>query len=128
MAEKRAHLPRVAVIAAMEKETLPLFGELEGAEETQILGPSYVGPARFHKGVIRGLPVLLAESGIGTTNASIATTGVIARFVPDLVVVAGTAGGLGRGIGAGEVGVAESALYHEADATGPDQRLHCAPG
>ena len=37
MAEKRAHLPRVAVIAAMEKETLPLFGELEGAEETQIL-------------------------------------------------------------------------------------------
>ena len=117
MPEEAVQSPRIAIVAAMEKETRPFLAELEGTEETTLLGPSYGGPARFFTGTLGGLPVLLAESGIGTTNAAVATTGVITGFVPHLIVVAGTAGGLEMGIGAGDLVVAESALYHEADAT-----------
>ncbi len=117
MPAKGAPEKRVAIIAAMGKETRPFLDELEGAEEVSVLGPTYAGPALFRKGTMQGSSCMLVTSGIGTTNAAIAAAGVLSFFRPDLVVVAGTAGGLGRQVGAGDVVIADFALYHEADAS-----------
>lgn len=66
-----------------------------------------------------GYPVLLVRSKIGGTNATAALTSVISLVSkqPQLVVSAGTAGGLKSGIAVGDVCVSTTLAYTDADAT-----------
>lgn len=100
----------------MQEEAAPFLDALQGGREVALLGDSYSGPSRFVEGCFEGASVLVVTSGIGTTNASVAATAVIESFGPDAVVVAGTTGGLAQQIGAGDLVVADRALYHEANA------------
>lgn len=55
--------------------------------------------------------------GIGAVNAAVAATEHILEFAPDLVVSAGSAGGLGIDVRIGDVVVGNSYCYHSADAS-----------
>ncbi len=107
----------VVIVCAMEKEAKPFLDALESPSALRTLPSRYRGPATFHDGHLHGLATVVVTSGIGTTNAAIATTTVLAHHKPRLVIIAGTAGGLGAGVELDQVMLATSTLYHDADAT-----------
>ena len=107
---------RVIIQCAMGEEADPFLEALQGAQDFALLGDTYSGPSRFVAGILEEAPALVVTSGIGTTNAAVAASAAIRAFQPQAVIVAGTTGGLGEGIAAGDLVVADKVLYHEADA------------
>lgn len=99
----------IAIIAAMPQELTALRSWLENAEEHTVLGKT------MHSGTIDGVPVVLAESGIGKVNAAMSTALVIEKFAPRAVVNTGSAGGLGKGIHVGDVVVGEEIAHHDVE-------------
>lgn len=55
--------------------------------------------------------------GIGAVNAAVRATEHILQFAPELVISAGSAGGLGLEVNIGDVVVGSSYCYHSADAS-----------
>lgn len=107
----------VAIMCAMEEESAPFMAALESAAPLDLLPAQYRGPATFFEGYLHGFRAVVATTGIGTTNAAVATTALVGSLAPDLVVVAGTAGGLGVETQLNQVMLGTSAYYHDADAT-----------
>lgn len=62
-------------------------------------------------------PVLLVRCGIGLVAASSALAAALAHYSPRLVISAGTAGGLARGVAVGDVCLATDLAYTDVDAT-----------
>ncbi len=77
----------ILVEGAMACETDWLIGKLENPSEQRI------GGWRFVCGEIRGIPVVVSVTSIGTTNAAAATVLGIERFHPAAVINQGTSGG-----------------------------------
>lgn len=112
----------LVIICAMEEEAQPFRDEAEwdsGGElwTVALLPPTYRGPTHFEMGYWQGCATLLIVSGIGTTNAATAITAALQEYEPKAVVVAGTTGGLGREVLAGDLVFSDRVLYHEANAT-----------
>ena len=109
--------PPVAIVqVAMADEAAPFL-----ARASRVGEPEHAGEAVIRPLVIDGLPLLLVHSGIGFVNASSAITTAIVRAREagsphPLVVSAGTAGGLGAGVVAGDVVVGSHYLNLDADA------------
>lgn len=61
--------------------------------------------------------LVLVRTGIGLVNAASALSGVLAEVEPEVVVSAGTAGGLARGVAVGDVCLSTTLAYTDADAT-----------
>lgn len=112
----------VVVACAMEEEAAPILEFLDRRDEDDLpslpaLPPGFRGPLRFVAGAYEDIPVLVAVTGIGMTNAALAAT-IIAREVhPQAILFAGTTGGLGEQVRLGDIVLATSALYHDADAS-----------
>ncbi|MGD8195500.1 5'-methylthioadenosine/S-adenosylhomocysteine nucleosidase [Herbiconiux sp. P18] len=108
--------PLAIVQVAMADEAAPFL-----ARATWVGEPDRAGEAVIRPLVIDGLPLLLVHSGIGFVNASSAITTAIVRAREagsphPLVVSAGTAGGLGAGVVAGDVVVGSRYINLDADA------------
>ena len=107
----------VAIVCAMEEESAPFLAELEAAAPIGLLPAHYQGPATFFEGDLHGFRTVIATTGIGITNAAIATTALVGALSPDLVLIAGTTGGLGQETQLNQVMLATTVHYHDTDAT-----------
>lgn len=103
--------PLIAIIAAMQPELDYLLEQLDNRQDSQ------AGAVHFHRGEIKGVPVILALSGIGKVNAALTTAVIIERFTPDYVINTGSAGGLKAGIQIGDVVVGCEIAHHDVDVT-----------
>ena len=72
----------------------------------------------FYEGTIYDQPVTVVQSGIGKVNATIATTLLIHEFDVDVVINTGSAGGIGENLSIGDLVIATSLSYHDADNRG----------
>ena len=101
----------VAVIGAMAQEIELLKTRMDDIKAHQF------GKFNAYEGTLNGKRMVLVLSGIGKVNAAIATAWVIHQFQPDCVINTGSAGGLGKGLKVGEVGIGERVAHHDVDVT-----------
>ncbi len=79
----------LALIGAMEEEITLLRARMDGGVETATHAGITVARGRFD-----GVPVVLAQCGIGKVNATICTQMLIDLYQPTRLVFSGVAGGL----------------------------------
>ncbi|QGU03237.1 5'-methylthioadenosine/S-adenosylhomocysteine nucleosidase [Corynebacterium kalinowskii] len=99
----------IIIQCAMEMEAQPFLATLGDAPRTETIANQ-----RFHFGP----SFAVAITGIGLANAAAGTARAL-QLVPEaeLVIAAGTCGGLHTGIEVGDIAVATNAIYSMADAT-----------
>ncbi|SFL65135.1 5'-methylthioadenosine/S-adenosylhomocysteine nucleosidase [Salibacterium qingdaonense] len=102
---------KIAVIGAMDEEVELLKSKLENRREEES------GGTRFFSGKMYGADVVLIQSGIGKVNAAAATTLVLEKYKPDLVINTGSAGGLNPALNVGDLVVSNEVRYNDVDAT-----------
>ncbi|MEJ5928540.1 5'-methylthioadenosine/S-adenosylhomocysteine nucleosidase [Corynebacterium sp. H128] len=99
----------IIIQCAMEMEAAPFLAELPSDHKVETIGNQ-----QFHFGVDK----LVAITGIGLANAAAGTArALMLADDPELVIAAGTCGGLHVDIQVGEIAVATNAIYSMADAT-----------
>ena len=101
----------IGIIGAMEQEVAELRAQLENATTTT------VGGCEFYQGILAGKDVVITRSGIGKVAASIATTLLLERFVPNCVINTGSAGGFDPALHVGDVVVSSEVRFHDVDVT-----------
>ena len=100
----------IGIICAMDEEAAPFEPSFSESRREERFGRV------LRIGSMNGIDVVLVTSGIGTTNAAIATTLLIERYGVERVVMSGVAGSIGA-LTIGEVLIARSCVYHDVDAT-----------
>ena len=101
---------KIGIIGAMELEIDSLRASIESCKETKI------GRFVFYEGSLNGIEVVLLLSGIGKVSASVATTLLIERYNPSLIINTGTAGGLGD-TSVHDIILATEVRHHDVDVT-----------
>ncbi len=101
----------VAVFVAMDEEAQPFVARAQAQVSDEVVGGARVRALR-----IADRDVLLVTTGIGLVNAAAAGAVVASGLTPGAFISAGSAGGLGAGVGVGDVVVGSSYAYARADA------------
>jgi adenosylhomocysteine nucleosidase len=101
----------LAIVSAMHEELRALLPALKDAE------PRLLAGRHFHVGTLEGQPVVLVLSGIGKVAAATTTALLLREFDARALVFTGAAGGIGHGVGVGDVVVARELLQHDMDAS-----------
>ena len=102
---------KIAVIGAMEEEVELLREEIESASS------SVIANCEFIEGVVGKHQIVLVKSGIGKVNAAMATTLLLERFKPDVVLNTGSAGGFLETLEVGAVVISDEVIHHDVDVT-----------
>jgi len=113
--------PLTAVIGAMPEEVVRLRAAL-GSPRAES-----AGPFTWTSGELEGLPVLLAECGIGKVNAAALTQALLSAGA-GRVVFTGVAGAVDPSLAVGDVVVSVDAVQHDVDVTGLGYPLGEVPG
>ncbi|HET7628373.1 MAG TPA: 5'-methylthioadenosine/adenosylhomocysteine nucleosidase [Bacillales bacterium] len=101
----------IGIIGAMDEEIEGLKTAIgDYTEQT-------AGGCLFIKGELQGKPVVVVKSGIGKVNAAIATTMLIQKFEPQLLINTGSAGGFHEELKVGDIVISTEVRYHDVDAT-----------
>ena len=74
---------KIAVIGAMEQEVEALRATLENSQTETVAKSEYT------TGTINGKEVILLKSGIGKVNAAMATTILLEKYNPDVIINTG---------------------------------------
>lgn len=106
-----AAMSTIAIVTAMQEELRALLPMLHEPQRLELAGRT------FHAGLMRGHPVVLAQSGIGKVAAAATTALLIQACEAEQLVFTGTAGGVGAGVRVGDVVVARDLLQHDMDAS-----------
>lgn len=112
----------VAIIGAMEPEVAILKGQLSEVTETT------TGGFTFFAGKLNNKDVVLVQSGIGKVASTIATTLIIDKFQPSLVINTGSAGGFDPELKVGDIAVANEVVHHDVDVTAFNYEFGQVPG
>ncbi|UCC44438.1 MAG: 5'-methylthioadenosine/S-adenosylhomocysteine nucleosidase [Candidatus Zixiibacteriota bacterium] len=75
-------------------------------------------------GQLAGLDIVLAESGVGMTNAAMSAQHLIDSYRPVMIVMTGIAGGLDSTVRIGDVAVCRSWVQHDYVYVGNDSTRH----
>ncbi|WP_247595183.1 5'-methylthioadenosine/S-adenosylhomocysteine nucleosidase [Actinomyces procaprae] len=118
-----SHVPqsnrrRVAavVVVAMPEEAQPFLDRLPRCEG--VLSPELPGGGEaWALDLGGGRELLLVRSGIGLVASASALTTALTQVTPEVIVSAGTTGGLGRDVEVGDVCVSTDLAYTDVDAT-----------
>jgi adenosylhomocysteine nucleosidase len=102
---------KIAVIGAMEQEVEALRATLENSQTETIAKSEYT------TGTINGKEVILLKSGIGKVNAAMATTILLEKYNPDVVINTGSAGGFDPELEVGAVVISDEVRHHDCDVT-----------
>lgn len=113
---------KVAVMMAMREEAEPLIQALGLTEVPDTFEPR--DPMRAFKGRVGAIDVVVVLNGkgpreghlnlTGPVAAAMATSQAVKSITPDLVINAGTAGGLGsRGVRVGDVLLSRGIVFHD---------------
>lgn len=95
----------------MPEEAEAIIGSLDGDAETTERGRRV-----FHSGMLRGHQVVVVVSRVGKVAAAATTTELITGFGVDAIIFTGVAGGLGPGVGVGDLVIATELVQHDLDA------------
>ena len=101
----------LGIIGAMEMEVDALRKEMRDVTEKRI------GFSRYDQGTLWGVPVCLAQCGIGKVHAALCAQGMILAFPVDALLNIGVAGALIPSLRVGDVVIAASAVQHDIDTT-----------
>jgi adenosylhomocysteine nucleosidase len=100
-----------AILSALPEEQSSLVQHLAHPQRVVRAGRA------FWLGELHGHGVVLALSGIGKVAAAITATALIEHFGVARIVFTGVAGGVGDGVNAGDVVVAQDYIQHDMDAS-----------
>jgi adenosylhomocysteine nucleosidase len=101
----------LAIVSAMHEELRALLPALVDPRTRTL------GNRRFHHGTLEGRPVVLALSGIGKVAAATTATLLLGEFDAEALLFTGVAGGIGEGVGVGDIVIARQLLQHDMDAS-----------
>ena len=102
------------VLVAMPEEAAPLLARLQDAAALEV---PFTGGVTATRGRLAGAEAVVVTTGIGIAAATAAATWAILETGPELVVAAGSCGGLAADVEVGTLIVGESFTYSIADAT-----------
>lgn len=102
----------IAIVAALPQELSALVAAAKA--ESGITSEEVMGRTLL-KGSLGGMPVILAQSGVGKVAAA-TTAAVLCQRRVKAVLMVGTAGGLGPNVSRGDIVVADALLQHDVDA------------
>ncbi len=100
----------IGIIGAMELEINTLRAAIIDCKETKI------GRFAFYEGTLCGIEVVVLLSGIGKVSAAVATTLLIEKYNPSLIINTGTAGGLAD-TSVHDIILATEVRHHDVDVT-----------
>ncbi|GAX59607.1 nucleosidase [Candidatus Scalindua japonica] len=99
----------IAVLCAIRQEASPLIACMNVSRKFDI------DKIPFYQGELNGLPLILVQGGIGSENATKATSCLLESTKVDLLISAGVAGGIRDGLNVGDIVIAEGIGYTKQD-------------
>lgn len=102
---------KIGIIGAMEPEVVHLIESLEKPAFETVAGIEFVS------GILEGKQVIVTRSGIGKVAASLATSLLIEKFAPDVVINTGSAGGFVDELAIGDIVISSEVRHHDVDVT-----------
>ena len=108
--------PLTALLGAFDEEVKLVQQSLENPKMKVLNGIT------FTTGRINGREVVIAETGIGKTNAAMTTAFMLAYFQPERVLFTGIAGGTNPDLQPGDIVIARQTGYHDYHSITFDQR------
>ena len=101
----------IGIIGAMARETEAITARIANAESNTVCG------IRYSRGMLDGIPAVVAQCGIGKVFAALCAAVMIERYKPDLILNIGVAGALVEGLDIADIVIADSAVEHDIDTT-----------
>ncbi len=101
----------IGIIGAMARETDAITARMTDMEVQTICG------IRYFRGMLDGVPAVMAQCGIGKVFAALCAAVMIERYHPNLILNIGVAGALTEGLDIADIVVADSAVEHDLDTT-----------
>ena len=102
---------KVGIICAGDREAAPFMGHLENVQVTE------KAMLKIHEGTIHGIKVAALYSGVCKVNAAIAAQVLIDCFGVDIIINAGTAGGMDERLEIFDTVISTEAAYHDVAPT-----------
>lgn len=102
---------KVGIICAGDREIAPFIKHIENA---QIYEQSML---KIHQGTIHGVEVAVLYSGVCKVNAAIATQVLISNYGVDVIINAGTAGGMDECLEKFDTVISTEVAYHDVEST-----------
>lgn len=102
---------KIGIIGAMEQEVSILKQNLENGQTISKAG------CTFYTGQLKGVDVVLLQSGIGKVAATVGTTLLLNEYQPDVVINTGSAGGFDASLNLGDVVISSEVRHHDVDVT-----------
>ncbi len=99
----------LGIIAAMDKEAIPLIEQMTNTTAETVSGITFTG------GNLRGHSVVVAVCGIGKVFAAMCAQTMILRFAPACVINTGVAGSLSTKLKIGDLAIADKVVQHDMD-------------
>lgn len=112
---------KTAIVSALHDELASVLALMPDEQKRS------VGGREFWEGHLHGQDVVAVLSGIGKVAAATTATLLIQHFGVNRIIFTGVAGGLGPGVGVGDVVLARGFLQHDMDAS-PLFPRHEVPG
>ncbi|MBC8154651.1 MAG: 5'-methylthioadenosine/adenosylhomocysteine nucleosidase [Bacteroidetes bacterium] len=116
IAQRYEPRPITALLGAFDEEVRLVQQSLQDPK-TQVLNG-----ITFMTGRLNGHEVVIAETGIGKTNAAMTTAFTLAYFQPERVLFTGIAGGINPDLQPGDIVIARQTGYHDYHTVTFDQR------
>jgi adenosylhomocysteine nucleosidase len=104
--------PKLNIITPLEEELCLLRDSISAPVQEKYAGITFVS------GLLSGVPVVVAKSGVGKVNAALATQIMIDRFNADRLVLLGVGGVINSSLSIGDVVISKDTRYHDVDAVG----------
>lgn len=101
----------IAIIGAMAQEVEILLSAMHDVQQTRI------GGSTLYQGILSGKRVALVQSGVGKVAAAMATTALLLKAQPSVVINTGSAGGIDPQLNVGDVVISTQTAYHDVDVT-----------
>lgn len=98
---------RIGILCAGDREVVPFLEILFEKRKTE------KAMLTFHEGTIKGIDVVTLYSGVCKVNAAIAAQILIDTFGVDLIINAGTAGGMNPALSILDVVISTEVAYHD---------------
>lgn len=97
----------IGIIGAMDIEIKNLLDKMENKKEEPF------GKLIFYKGKINGINCVLVKCGVGKVNAAVCTQTLILKYLPDVIINIGVAGGIAKGIEIGDIVISSAVVQHD---------------
>ena len=100
-------MKQIGILCAGDTELAPFLEHMKGQQITE------KAMLKFHTGTINHVNVSAVYSGVCKVNAAIAAQLLIDMFHVDLIINAGTAGGMKEGVQLFDTVISERVIYHD---------------